>query len=393
MSGNITRRGAHSWRLKFEAAGPDPLTGKRGTRYVTVRGMKKDAQRELTRLLAEVENGTAVDPSRVTVAEYLREWLDTGEGLSPKTLERYRQLADRQIIPLLGAVLLQRLRPAQIHDWHGKLLKAGGAEGRPLSPRTVGHAHRVLHRALERATRLEIVSRNVAHPVPPPKVEDVEVEILTAEQMSDVLAKLDGYGGRYGSLPLHPVVAMALGTGMRRGELCGLAWGTLDLDAATVRVERSMEETKAGLRFKAPKTRAGRRAISLPASVVEMLRGHRRRLIEQRLANGLGRLGADDLVFPMADGSPYPPDKLSRDWGHAVRDRKLPGVSFHALRHSHASALIAAGLDIVTISRRLGHASSAITLRVYAHIFSAGKDEAAAVAIEAAMGAGAKSPA
>jgi len=96
-----------------------------------------------------------------------------------------------------------------------------------------------------------------------------------------------------------------------------------------------------------------------------MLRGHRRRLIEQRLANGLGRLGADDLLFPMADGSPYPPHK-PRDWGHAVRDRKLPGVSFHALRHSHASALIAAGLDIVTISRRLGHASSAITLRVYA---------------------------
>ena len=103
MSGNITRRGAHSWRLKYEAAEPDPLTGKRQTRYVTVRGAKKDAQRELTRLLATVENGTAVDPSRTTVAEYLRQWLDVGECLSPKTLERYRQLAERQIIPHLGA--------------------------------------------------------------------------------------------------------------------------------------------------------------------------------------------------------------------------------------------------------------------------------------------------
>jgi len=103
---------------------------------------------------------------------------------------------------------------------------------------------------------------------------------------------------------------------------------------------------------------------------------------------GIGRLGDDDdLVFSMADDTPYSPHKLSRDWGHAVRDPKLPAVNFHALRHSHASALIAAGLDIVTVSRRLGHGSPAITLRVYAHAFSADRDEAAARVIEAAMGA------
>ena len=106
---------------------------------------------------------------------------------------------------------------------------------------------------------------------------------------------------------------------------------------------------------------------------------------------GAGRPGADDLVFTLLDGSPYPPDKLSRDWGNVVRDRKLPRVMFHALRHSHASALIAAGLDVVTVSRRLGHGSPAITLNVYAHKF-ASKETAAADAIEAAIGAGAKSP-
>src|SRR5437868_6904424 len=98
MSGNITRRGTHSWRMKFEAGERDPVTGKRKTRYATVRGTKKDAQRELIRLLAEVESGGTVDPSRVTVAEYLRSWLDTANDLSPKTLERYRQLAEQQII-------------------------------------------------------------------------------------------------------------------------------------------------------------------------------------------------------------------------------------------------------------------------------------------------------
>jgi integrase len=105
------------------------------------------------------------------------------------------------------------------------------------------------------------------------------------------------------------------------------------------------------------------------------------------LALGLGRLGPDDLVFTLADGSPYPPDKLSRDWGLAVKSLGLPSVTFHALRHSHASALIAAGVDIVTVSRRLGHGSPAITLSIYAHAFGAHKDAAAALAIEAAMGA------
>jgi len=227
---------------------------------------------------------------------------------------------------------------------------------------------------------LEIVSRNIAHSVPPPKVEATEVAILSAADIADVLGKLNGH-------PLHPIVAFALGTGMRRGEICGLTWGALDLDGATVRVERSLEQTAGGLRVKPPKTRHGRRIISLPPGVIEVMRAHRRHQAEQRLALGVGRPGADDFVFTLPDGSPYPPDKLSRDWGNVVRDRKLPRVMFHALRHSHASALIAAGLDVVTVSHRLGHGSAAITLTVYAHKF-ASKDKAAAEAIEAAMGTG-----
>jgi integrase len=146
-----------------------------------------------------------------------------------------------------------------------------------------------------------------------------------------------------------------------------------------------LEESEAGMRFKPPKTRHGRRTVSLPAPAVEALREHRLRQLEQRLLLGLGRLGAEDLVFALPDGSPWPPDKLSRDWANVVRTRRLPRVMFHALRHSHASALIAAGVDIVTVSRRLGHGSPAITLSVYAHQFGS-TDEAAAHAMAAAMG-------
>jgi integrase len=329
MIGNITRRGKNSWRLKYEAGERDPVTGKRRTRFVTVRGTKKAAQAELVRLLGEVNSGTAVDPSKATIAEYVNAWLDTDAQLSPKTKERYLQLAAQQIVPHLGSTLLQRLRPSQVSEWHGILLHSGGKNGRPLSARTVGHAHRILHRAYERAFRLELVTRNPVHAVTPPKPDAPEVEILSSEQIAMVLSALAEH-------PLHPIVSLALGTGLRRGELCALTWATLDLDANTVRVERSLEETAAGLRFKAPKTRHGRRTIAIPPPVAEVMRDHRRWQFEQRLSLGLGRPSPDDLVFTLPDGMPWPPDKVSRDWSNTVRSRCLPRVMFHALRHSHA---------------------------------------------------------
>src|SRR5690242_6291912 len=124
-AGSVIRRGKSSWRLKFEAGERDPTTGKRQTRYITVRGTKKQAQAELVRLLATVDNGTYTERSKITIAEYIREWLDSDTELSPKTKERYRQLAEQQIVRHLGTTLLQKLRPSQINEWHAALLRSG----------------------------------------------------------------------------------------------------------------------------------------------------------------------------------------------------------------------------------------------------------------------------
>jgi integrase len=390
MRGNITRRGRNSWRLKFDV-GVD-CAGKRQIRYITVRGKRQDAQRELTKLLGQADAGTLPEPNKSTVKEYIQAWLGASpapgqpqppppHGLTPKTVDRYRQLAEQQIYPHLGGILLQKLRPAQVQEWHSTLLKAGNRKGRakggPLAARTVGHAHRVLHRALERAVENETLARNVASVIAPPKVEDQEVEILGAEDLATVLRKLENHA-------LYSVVAVGLATGLRRGELLALPWANVDLDGASLRVERSLEETKAGLRFKAPKTVHGRRTISLPPNAVAVLREHRRKQLELRLALGLGRPESGALVFCKPDGSPMSPDSLSKAWRLAVKLLGLPKVTFHALRHTHASALIAAGLDVVKISRRLGHSDPTVTLRIYAHLFD-NSDAAAAAAIEAAM--------
>jgi integrase len=181
---------------------------------------------------------------------------------------------------------------------------------------------------------------------------------------------------------LWPIVSLALATGLRRGELCGLQWGDVDLDnkPAVLRVERSVEETRAGLRLKSPKTKRGRRNLTLPPEAVALLRAHKVEQMQLRLVLGQGAIKPDTFVFSNVDGGMLSPDNLSRDWRRVCNSKKLPRVPFHALRHTHASMLIAAKVDILTISRRLGHSKAAMTLDVYGHLMT-GADQAAADAI------------
>jgi integrase len=364
MRGTIRKRGKASWELKFDVPSED---GKRKTRYATVRGTRQEAQRELTRLLGAADAGTLPDPSNATVAAYIEAWLHGAPKGSAKTMERYGELAANQIIPHLGSHKLQRLKPDHVQHWHGVLIDAG------LSARTTKHAHKLLRRVLGDAVKNGTVPRNVAAIHQPPEVEQEEIEILSPEQIADVLTKLEGH-------TLFPIVAVALATGLRRGELLAVQWGDVDLDAATLRVERSVEETRQGLRLKSPKTKRGRRNLKLPAEAVAVLRAHKVQQMEIRLALGMGKTEATTLVFSDVEGDLVKPHSVSRAWRRAVVALKLPAVTFHALRHTHASMLIRAGVDILTISRRLGHSKAAITLEVYGHLIS-GADDAAADAI------------
>jgi integrase len=168
---------------------------------------------------------------------------------------------------------------------------------------------------------------------------------------------------------------------MRRGELLALQWGDIDLDRAVLRVERSIEETKAGLRAKPPKTKRGRRNVGLPQDAVAMLRNPKVAQLELRLKLGLGNIAPETWPFSTILGALLSPDNLSRDWIRVCRQRKLPRYSFHALRHTHVSTLIRQGVDILVISRRIGHSKPSVTLDVYGHLIE-GADAAAASAIE-----------
>ena len=370
--GSITRRGKKSWRIKYDLP-RDPETQERRIAYKTIKGTRKDAERERRRLLTAIDKGIHVDPSALTVAAYMDQWLAdvAPASVSPKSLEQYRSLSRIQIKPHLGTLQLQKLRPADIAAWHQALGKTG------ISVRSIQHAHGVLRTALAHAAAVEILERNVATFIRPPKTVRTEVEILNAEQIADALRKLEGH-------PIYPIAAVAIGTGARRGEIAALRWSDIDLDAATVRIERSLEQVKGSVRVKSPKTAAGRRTVSLPAFAVDALRDHRRQTLELRLRLGIGALPGGAPVFGNIEGNTITPFYITTSWRRAVRSRGLPKITFHSLRHSHASALIAAGVDVVTVSKRLGHASPALTLSTYSHLFTNSDDKAAA-AIDAAL--------
>jgi integrase len=367
MTGHIRRRGKQSWELKFDA-GADALTGQRRIRYHSFKGTRREAEIELARLIAQNAAGEGVDPSKVTVGKFLERWDRDWASInvSPKTLERYRQIVRLNVVPHIGTVRIQKLRPVHLNELYAKL-------SQDLSPRSVGHVHRVLHRALGHAALWGVVSQNVVAIVNPPRVPETEITILSQDQINATLRYLAGR-------TLRPIIAFLLGTGARRGEALALRWKDVDLDKGIVRIEQSLEQTKAGLRFKSPKTKKGRRTVTISPWLIAELRAHRTRQQEQRLRLGLGRA---ELVFTRWNGETRSPHWLTQKFALAMSELKID-CTLHGLRHTHVSQLIAAGMDVLTISRRIGHASPEITLRVYGHLFS-NTDARAAEIMEAAF--------
>jgi integrase len=371
MKGHIRERSPGHWAIVLDVA--DPQTGKRRRKWHSFRGNKREAQKRCAELITEIGKGSYVEASNRAVGEFVQsrinQWEAAGD-ITAGSAQRYRVLLNNQITPHLGRRPLQKLTRLELEGWHTSLRNGG------LAPRTIGHAHRLLGKALSDAERDGLVVKNVCKVQKVPKVDDSEMAIV--RDVPGLVEKLRGSR-------LYVPAILALFTGMRLGEILALREERVKLEIGKIEVRESLEETKAhGVRFKSPKTKAGRREITLPTIVIEALREHRKKVLETRMRLGLGKPDSQSLLFTNIEGGVLRLHGISEAWSELAEKMGCPEITFHALRHTHASQLIDAGVDIVTISKRLGHSKPDITLRAYAHMFKQ-DDSKAAAAINAAL--------
>lgn len=382
MRGSIQRRGKGSWRLVFDL--DRDINGKRRQKVVTYRGTKQDAERELSRLLGELENGGFAEPHNINLSAYLDRWLDShaADGTAPKTMERYRDICDNHIKPVLGSRKLAKLGPMHVQSAYTEWLISGRRDGKGgLSARTVLHHHRVLRQALQQAVRWRLLNVNPCDAVEPPRPETRDMQTLSESELAALLGVTDGTF-------LHMPVLLAATTGLRRGEVLAVQWDHIDLDRGTLAVVQTLEQTKTGLRLKPPKTKRSRRVVTLPSVTIEALRRHKADQAALRLKLGMGK---DKAAYVCArwDGELRSPRALTKEFARLIATLDLPTISFHGLRHSHATHLLRAGVHPKVAQERLGHSTIATTMDLYSHVTATMQEDAASrvdVALRAALG-------
>jgi integrase len=359
--------------------GPD---GKRRRQWSGGYPTRKAAEAALREELHRRDQGILLEGGGQTVTQIAERWLThVATLLDESTVAEYRRHLRLHVLPALGGRQLKTLSPLDLTDLYAQLLRGGRRDGKPggLSPRTVQHVHRTVHRMLRQAVRWQLVGRNVAAGLELPPVDSPRMVTLTREQAARLLDAADASRAGW----WHPLILLAVATGARRGELLGLRWSDVDLDTGTLRVRQQARLTSAAgarIRFKTPKTAAGARQIGLGPATIAELRRCRAEQAGRRLAYGGAYHADDDLIVCLADGAPVRPDYVSTAFRQLANRAGLPAeIHLHTLRHSAASFLAAAGVPASDIAAQLGHADGgALALRVYVHPLEENKRRAAA---------------
>lgn len=368
IMGNIRKRSKNTWTIQWDE--PRAPGGRRRQRSKAVHGTKRDAEVVLAEIERQIRMGAYVKPANLTLTEYLDMWLEKSAAprVGDKTLQEYRQIVHNHLDPALGNLVLQRISPLDIQSYIAAALKSGRMNGKGgLSDRTVRHHYALLHSAFNQAVRWQLMVRNPVDAVDPPRVASPEMVVLREEDIPVLVNEAKG-------TDLYIPIMIALGTGLRRGEILGLTFLNVDLKMGTISVVRSLEQTRQGVKTKQPKTHRSRRPVRLPPELIRILRAHK--------AAAMLRFGPDFsedcYVCLRRDGSAWPPDVFSHRFTDMVRHLDIPRIRFHDLRHTVATISLKHGVHPKTVSEMLGHSSVNITLDTYSHVLPDIQDQAAA---------------
>ncbi len=347
-------------------------TGKRRQKWHGGFKTRREAELELADIVRSLDSNTYISPQRLTLAEFVRdEWLSTiRTQVKESTWDSYRRNLDNHVLPAIGAIPLQQVSTGHLNSLYRSLLGQGrrNGPGGALSAKTVRNIHGTVSKVLTDAADRGLVSRNIATTARPPrprKTAAKQIQFWTPEELSTFLefVRQD---------ELYALWHLAAMTGMRRGELLGLRWSDVDLDAKRISVRQALVSVAYELHVTTPKSHDAR-VIDLDPATIGVLRRHHDVQREQRPGDGRD----STMVFGKADGSTIHPDVISQMFEKAVKRSGVRRIRLHDLRHTHATIGLRAGVPVKVMSERLGHATPAFTLQQYAHVIPGMQAEAA----------------
>jgi len=358
----------------FIDMGRDPGTGKRIQRTKTF-STKKEAKTWVSKKTQERETGFGINFNKLNLKEYLKKWLrEYGKpNLSPTTFDGYKMIVNKHLIPSLGALKLDELKPLHIVQYQNKKLRTGRKDGKAggLSKKTVLQHHRVLNKALKQAVMWQLLSHNPMDAVSAPTPKQPDINFLTKQEIDELLelAKKDDQWSYY-------FIYLAVNTGMRRGELLGLAWEHVDFGKQTIQVKQNLIRSKEeGLIFKSPKNRSSRRIIKIESDDVKALIKLKKIQNENKLLFGPEYKNKHNLVFAKKNGEMLYPNTATKRFSALVKKLNFENVRLHDLRHSHATLMLQAGVHPKVVQERLGHATITTTLNTYSHVIPTLQEE------------------
>ncbi len=363
---SLYQRGDGIWIAPFYYT--DPQTGEERAKQFSSK-KRGEAARKRDEFERQLAQGLAVDADKQTVGQFLDYWLAEvvrPPAVRPKTYRSYEQNVRLYLKPKLGAHKLTALTTPRVQAFVNAQRAAGYAH------ETVGRMRDVLRNALNHALTCGLVSRNVAEHAKLPPADAPADDAAPALTPDEARRFLDATREHR----LHALFSVALALGLRQGEILGLTWDAVDFDVRAVRVRQQVQRVDGEFAFVDTKSRQSRRIVDLPAWLATALRAHRARQIEERLAAG-DRWAGRNLVFCTRWGKPLDGPNVTRYAQAALAKAGLPKLTFHQLRHSCASLLIAQGLPAHEVSRLLGHSDVRLTLNTYTHHFAEARRRAA----------------
>jgi integrase len=336
------------------------ITLDNGRRKVLYSKTQQEAIKKLKKVSQQQEQGTLTVGPQHTVAQYLDYWLSVyKQRIRPRSHERYEQIIRLHLVPTLGKIKLDKLSPQHVQQLYSKKLEEG------LSTNTVLVIHGMLHKALKSAMRWGILAQNVCDRVDVPRKVPYEIHPLTVEQAQRFLEAIRGH-------PNEALFILAITTGMRRGEIAGLKWHDIDMEHATLHVQRALTRMPTtmggGYQEAEPKTEKSRRTIVLPDFALDALRNHGE--CQSEIKRKAGEFWQEhDYVFCTPLGTHiHPGHDILEEFKKLLKKVDLPDIRFHDLRHSAATMLLGMGVHPKIVQERLGHHDIGTTMNIYSHV-------------------------